>query len=291
MNGTVMVDGYSADGADGARASLETFWRKVSDAAKLSPFQRTPLDVLLGRWTLDYSPAFIAMDLMARVFSPYELNPMDSNPLRNILAHCVDFERLARANQAVHHGHQCPHGARPCVSQQHHYARRPARFGMPADHVSSHTDRRRAVLGRRLFRHPTITPLVRECTPKDTILIQINPVHRHGTPRTARDILNRLNEVSFNSVLLKELRMIALLRQVANPGDCEGALWAGMRIHRIPGEALGELGYSSKLNAEWEFLCMLRDQGRAAADTFLATSGPDVGRRSTLDLDPLLHGI
>ena len=87
MNGTVMVDGYSADGADGARASLETFWRKVSDAAKLSPFQRTPLDVLLGRWTLDYSPAFIVMDLMARVFSPYELNPMDSNPLRNILAH------------------------------------------------------------------------------------------------------------------------------------------------------------------------------------------------------------
>jgi NTE family protein len=97
MNGAVMVDGYAADGPDGARASLETFWRKVSEGAKLSPFQRTPLDVLLGRWTLDYSPAFIAMDLMARVFSPYELNPMDSNPLRAILAHCVDFERLARA--------------------------------------------------------------------------------------------------------------------------------------------------------------------------------------------------
>jgi NTE family protein len=139
--------------------------------------------------------------------------------------------------------------------------------------------------------NPTITPLVRECTSKDTILIQINPVHRHGTPRTARDILNRLNEVSFNSVLLKELRMIALLRQVANPGDCEGALWAGMRIHRIPGEALGELGYSSKLNAEWAFLCVLRDQGRAAAESFLATSGSDVGRRSTLDLEPLLHGV
>ena len=139
--------------------------------------------------------------------------------------------------------------------------------------------------------NPTITPLVRECTSKDTILIQINPVERHGTPRTARDILNRLNEVSFNSVLLKELRMIALLRQVANPGDCEGALWAGMRIHRIAGEALAELGYSSKLNAEWDFLCMLRDQGRSAADTFVATSGRDVGRCSTLDLDPLLHGI
>jgi NTE family protein len=139
--------------------------------------------------------------------------------------------------------------------------------------------------------NPTISPLVRECTSKDTILVQINPVERHGTPRTARDILNRLNEVSFNSVLLKELRMIALLREVANPGNCEGAQWASMRIHRIAGEALAALGYSSKLNAEWDFLCMLRDQGRTAAETFLATSARDIGRRSSFDLSSVLHGI
>ena len=71
--------------------------------------------------------------------------------------------------------------------------------------------------------NPTITPLVRECQSHDTILVQINPVERPGTPRSAREILNRLNEVSFNAVLLKELRMIALLRQVADPGDTEGA--------------------------------------------------------------------
>jgi hypothetical protein len=117
--------------------------------------------------------------------------------------------------------------------------------------------------------NPTITPLVRECTSKDTILVQINPVERPGTPKTARDILNRLNEVSFNSVLLKELRMIALLRQVADPGDSEGALWAGMRIHRVTSEIMVDLGYSSKLNAEWDFLCMLRDAGRSAADSLL----------------------
>ena len=75
-------------------------------------------------------------------------------------------------------------------------------------------------------------------------------------PRTARDILNRLNEVSFNAVLLKELRMIALLRQVAQPDNSENAKWADMRIHRISSEVMTELGYSSKLNAEWEFLCM-----------------------------------
>ena len=103
---------------------------------------------------------------------------------------------------------------------------------------------------------------MRECTSQDTILVQINPVERPGTPRSARDILNRLNEVSFNAVLLKELRMIALLRQVADPGDSEGAQWAGMRIHRVASEMMVELGYSSKLNAEWAFLSMLRDEGR-----------------------------
>jgi NTE family protein len=139
--------------------------------------------------------------------------------------------------------------------------------------------------------NPTITPLVRECKSKDTILVQINPVERPGTPRTARDILNRLNEVSFNSVLLKELRMIAVLRQTANPGGGEGALWAGMRIHRIANEALADLGYSSKLNAEWDFLCMLRDQGRSSAETFLATHWDDLGRRSSFDLDALTQGI
>jgi len=91
-------------------------------------------------------------------------------------------------------------------------------------------------------------------------------------------------------VLLKELRMIALLRQVADPGDMEGASWAGMRIHRVASDLMANLGYSSKLNAEWAFLTMLRDRGRAAADAFLAAHRDDLGRRSSLELDSLLEG-
>jgi NTE family protein len=139
--------------------------------------------------------------------------------------------------------------------------------------------------------NPTITPLIRECKSQDTILVQINPVERERSPRSASEILNRLNEVSFNAVLLKELRMIALLRQAGDPGHREGAQWAGMRIHRIASEMLTELGASSKLNAEWEFFSLLYDEGRRSAQAFLKTHASDLGRRSTLDLDVLLEQI
>src|SRR5437868_3281516 len=117
--------------------------------------------------------------------------------------------------------------------------------------------------------NPTITPLVRESDAHDTILVQINPPERAETPRSASEILNRLNEVSFNSALAKELRMIALLRQVADPGSGEGARWAQMRTHRVYSDLLTGVGASSKLNAEWDFVAMLRDEGRRAAGDFL----------------------
>src|SRR5262249_30325520 len=98
MNAAVLVDGYCDKRVRGARAALENFWRRVARAALLSPLRRTPLDVLLGRWTLDHSPVFVAMDLMARLFSPYDLSPGGANPLRDILAETVDFARLAQAS-------------------------------------------------------------------------------------------------------------------------------------------------------------------------------------------------
>jgi NTE family protein len=97
MNAAVLVDGYVKAGAAGARTALESFWRRVSDAARFSPFRRGPLDVLLGRWTLDSSPIYVGMDLLSRLVSPYDLNPMGNNPLRAILAETIDFERLPRS--------------------------------------------------------------------------------------------------------------------------------------------------------------------------------------------------
>jgi len=118
--------------------------------------------------------------------------------------------------------------------------------------------------------------------------VQINPTERAEEPRSAAEILNRLNEISFNSPLAKELRMIALLRQVADPGTGEGARWARMNTHRIKSDMLTAFGASSKLNAEWAFVSTLRDEGRRAAGEFIDRHGADLGERSTADLDVLL---
>ncbi len=195
------------------------------------------------------------------------MNPGGANPLHEILTRNIDFERLSRAPIKLFVTATNVHTGRGRVFRNADItpevllasACLPTMFQAIEIDGESYWD-------GGYSGNPTITPLVRECSSKDTILVQINPIERRAIPRSARDILNRLNEVSFNAVLLKELRMIALLRQVANPGNCEGALWADMRIHRISSEVMVALGYSSKLNAEWEFLCMLRDEGRRSAE-------------------------
>jgi NTE family protein len=292
MNAAVLASGFASGGREGAREELEKFWRSVSAAARFSPFQRGPLDLMLGRWTLDSSPVFIAMDLMSRVFSPYDLNPAGAHPLSDILEKMIDFERLKQASIKLFITTTNVRTGRGRVFRNAEItpdvllasACLPTMFQAIEIDGDSYWD-------GGYSGNPTMTPLVRECRSRDTILIPINPVERPGTPKTARDILNRLNEVSFNSVLLKELRMIALLRQVADPGNCEGALWAQMRIHLVPNHMAQELGYSSKLNAEWEFLSKLREEGRRAAEVFLSENGSKLGKQSSLDLDILLEGV
>ena len=292
MNAAVLADGYAEGGPTGARAALENFWRKVSDAARFSPFQRGPLDILLGRWTLDHSPLFVAMDMMARVFSPYDLNPAGTNPLSAILAETVDFDRLSASPIKLFVTATNVRTGRGRVFRNRELTPDVllASACLPTMFQAVEIDGE-AYWDGGYAGNPTITPLVRECVSQDTILVQINPVERPGTPRSAREILNRVNEISFNAVLLKELKMIALLRKVAQAGDDEGARWASMRIHRVTSDTMTDLGYSSKLNAEWEFLIMLRDEGRKSADAFLKTHGGDLGRRSSLDLDSLLEGV
>src|SRR6201989_3122362 len=203
MNAAVLVDGYADKGADGARAALENFWRRVSRAALLSPLRRTPLDVLLGRWTLDHSPAFVAMDLMARLFSPYDMGPR-ANPLRDILTEIVDFDRLTRATIKLFVTATNVRTGRGRIFRNAEITPDVllASACLPTMFQAIEIDGELYWDGG-FGGNPTITPLVRETDGHDTILVQINPRERSDPLRSAAEILNRLNEISFNSPLMK----------------------------------------------------------------------------------------
>jgi NTE family protein len=243
----------------------------------------------MGRWTLDTSPAYIFMDLVSRVLSPYSLNPLDFNPLRRVLGESIDCNRLANSPIKLFITATSVRTGRGRIFRNAEITADVllASACLPTMFRAVEIDGEPYWDGG-FTGNPTITPLVRETDAHDSILVQINPRERSDTPRTAADILNRLNEISFNSPLMKELRMIALLRQVADPGTGEGGRWAQMRTHRIMTDMLAQFGASSKLNAEWEFIAMLRSEGRRAAGEFLEANGSDLGKRSTADLEVLL---
>src|SRR5689334_18298128 len=232
------------------------------------------------------------MDLAGRMFSPYDLNPAGTNPLTAILDSVIDFARLTQAPIKLFVTATNVHTGKGRIFRNAEVtpdvllasACLPTMFQAVQIDGESYWDGGYAG-------NPTMTPLVRECESQDTILVQINPIERLETPRSARGIFNRINEVAFNAVLMKELRLMALMRRVPPSDSRELAMLAAMRIHRVAGTALTELGSSSKLNVEWEFLTMLRDEGRKAADAFLAEHGADLGVRSTFALEPLLQGL
>jgi NTE family protein len=290
MNAVVMAHGLVEGGPVQAQASLEAFWKRVSDAARLSPMRRGPIEILSGRWSLEHSPMYLAADLAARMISPYDLILGGENPLRQILLDSVNFERLTEVPISLF---VTATSVRTGLARVFRNAELspdvllasaclPTMFKAVEIDGDSYWD-------GGYSGNPSMGPLVRECASRDIVLVQINPIERAEVPRSAREIQSRLNEISFNSPLIKELRMGALLRRATDPGTGEGSKWAKMRIHRISSEAMLELESSSKVIAEWAFLCMLRDEGRRAASTFLDNHGADLGVRSTLDLDSLLE--
>ena len=290
MNAAVLAHGMATGGREGARAALLEFWTRVSKAAMWSPFQRGPFDRLMGRWTLDNSPAYLTADLMARLVSPYAFGLTDYDPLRDILDDMLDFRAIADGPVKLFITATNVRTGRGRVFRRDEITADVlmASACLPTLYRAVEIDGE-AYWDGGFSGNPTITPLVTECEAQDVVLVQINPVTRPEVPKDARDIQSRINEVSFNATLLKELRMMALLRRVVDPGNGEGRLWSRTRMHRISTDLMVELGASSKLNAEWAFLTMLRDEGRAAAQTFAECHRAQIGICSTLDIDQFIE--
>lgn len=293
MNAVVLADGLANGDRSEARRALAAFWMGVARAALSSPIRRSPVDTWRGVWNLDASPSYLWFDLLSRLASPYDVNPLGLNPLRDLLATLVDFDRVRSCQ-----------GLQLFISATNVETGRAKVFvreEMTADHVMASAclpDIYQAVeIGGEAFwdggymGNPPLWPLFDHSSSDDVVIVQINPFRRAGVPRTAREIQNRLNEITFNASLLRELRTIDFVTRLIDEGRMEGTGYRDVHVHMIGDElTLGSLGASSKLNAEFAFFHMLFDKGRQAADSWLRLHWDCLGKKSSLDLQAVFQG-
>jgi NTE family protein len=293
MNAVVVADGFMKGGPDGARQALEDFWQAVSREGAKSPIQRSPVNVLMGDWSLDTSPGYLFFDHLTRLASPYQLNPLNHNPLRDLLEAQINFDRVAACDKMklfvsatnVHTGRvkvfTCGEISPDVIMAS---ACLPLMFQAVEIDGVPYWDG--GYMG-----NPALFPFFDSCASSDVILVQINPIERKTTPRTAREILNRVNEIAFNSSLLKELRAIEFVARLIDDGKLDPSDYRQVLLHRIDsGEEILALSASSKVNAEWAFLIHLRDIGREAASRWLDESFDRIGKESSADIRPLFEG-
>ena len=289
MNAVALAHGWTAGGADGARAALADFWQAVGDSV---PFHVELLNSLNS--TTDGAlptPMNVMMGFM-RLFSPYQLNPFELNPLRDVVRAQFDFERLRRdcplklfiAATTVRTGK-----VRLFHTAELSEAALLASACLPTLHHAVEIDGEHYWDGG-FTANPAIYPLLYECTAPDILMVLLNPLQRDDAPRSAEDISARSMELGFSTTFLREMRMIAHARQyIAETGGwmplgrLERKL-VGQRFHLIEARELAEAGSASKLNAASGFLTELHTLGRSRADEWLRKQYRHVGRKETVDV-------
>jgi NTE family protein len=287
MNAVVLAHGLTQGGREGAKRALANFWRRISQSALFSPLQPTLLDRLTHNHSMESSPAFIAFDLVTRLLSPYQFNPLNYNPLRSILRETVDFERL-RERCAVKlflsATNVCTGKVRVFDSGELSVDAVLASACLPFVFQAVEIDGEHYWDGGYMG-NPALFPLIYDCESADIVVVHINPIARYEEPRTAHDILNRINEISFNSSLMREMRAIAFVTRLIDEGQVKPGALKRVLIHAIEADDfMRELSVSSKLNADWEFLTHLRDVGRKRADCWLSECYEKLNLDSSIDI-------
>jgi NTE family protein len=284
----VLADALCDGGAEHARARLAAFWRAIADAGeRYNPVR--PLRDIFGRaLPIEQSPMYWVFDSLMRTFSPYQLNPFNFNPLRDVLQAHVDFDRLRRTEGVA--VHLCATNVetgkvrvfgRNELSADAVLASACLPFLFQAIEIDGQHYWDGGYIG-----NPAIFPLIYGSESRDVVIVHINPIVRPGVPKTAPEIMNRINEISFNSSLMREMRAIAFVTRLIDSGKVEASQMKQMLIHSIrDDEAMTAHSVASKLNPDWDFLCSLRDSGRAVAQRWLRANYAAVGERSTVDLE------
>ena len=291
INAVLLAHGLASGGADGARAALANFWREVAaESLWLNPFALNPWAKAInamGEAALENSPALALAEAATRAFSPYQLNPLNFNPIRRLLKRYVDFDRLRAASPVklflcatnvetgkvrIFSGNDVSADAvlaSSCLPTLFQAVRIDGEYFWDGGYVGN----------------PAIYPLIYECACSDVLIVHLSPIVRRGLPRTPSEIMNRLQEVSFNSSLMREMRAIAFVTSLIERGKLDEKEARRMHIHSIRAdEEMANLSATSKLNADWAFLCELHDRGRAHAEQWLGQHFDAIGVRSSVDL-------
>jgi len=287
MNAVVMADGLVRNGRAAARESLNRFWTEVGRIGRFGPIARGPFEQATGNWNLDASPSYMWLDLVSRFFSPYQFNPLNFNPLQDALEKMVDFDRVRRCDKVklfiaatnVRSGKIRIFNNADLSSQ-----------AVMASACLPHLFQSVEIDGEAYWDggymgNPALYPLIYNCRSRDVAIVQINPLLREDVPRTPTDILDRLNEISFNSSLMREMRAVEFVSRLIEEHRLDETRYKRMLIHRIEAvEEMRDLGASTKLNAETAFLNHLFEIGRDAASRWLTKHFSDLGRRSSIDI-------
>jgi NTE family protein len=289
MNAVVLAEGWLDGGADGARTKLAQFWRAISVDGKYGGSERSLLDTMLGAWgnSSGTPPGLLFFEMFSKVASPYDVNPLNINPLRGVVSDLIDFEKV-RTHDVV----------KLFIAATNVRTGKIAVFErdkLTADHVMASACLPMVFQAVEIdgeaywdggyMGNPALFPLFYEAHCDDILLVQINPLQRKELPTKAREIQDRLNEITFNASLLRELRAIDFVNRLVDQGKLPRDEYKRVLMHRIDGgPPLAEQTSSSRLNAEWSFLLKLRDIGRRAGKRWLKRNYDAIGTTGTLDL-------
>jgi NTE family protein len=291
MNAAVLIDGYNVGGRKLAKEKLKEFWFEISKAGEaFAAFSATSpaADAIAQMPGFEWMTAFNPMDLMTRVLSPYEFNPLNLNPIRDVLEKVLDVKNLyhdqgmelfvTATNVETGEARVFKDGditidvllASACLP-----------FTFQAVELDGVPYWDGGYMG-----NPSIWPLIYKSDCQDVMLVQINPIKRAGTPKHALDIINRVNEISFNSSLIAEMRAIHFVGKLIESGRLNSSEYAAMRMHRVmPPPDMREMTAASKMNASWDFFELLFNVGRQQMDDWFKHNKKYIGKRGTLDIE------
>jgi NTE family protein len=291
MNAIMLADGLARGGAEEAQKRLAEFWRAASLGGNLPPMQRAVVDRMLSFLPLEGTPVQAWLDALSRFYSPYDVNPLNINPLREVIERFVDFEAVRNCESLQ----LFVTATNVFTGRLHVFSRRKiSAEAIMASACLPHLFRAVEIDGVPYWDggylgNPVIFPFFRTTDTEDVLVVQINPLVRHTIPTSAEEIMNRVNEITFNSSLLSEFRAIEFVARLIDqrrlPRGKGPGQYRRVNVHRIVLDSEGKaFTAASKLSNDYEFFEMLRDNGRRAARRFLDEHFDDIGVKSTVDL-------